>query len=150
MYKKILVPLDGSLRAEAILPHVENLAMHLHAGIILLYVDETSDMMLGRDEVIDLKAYLEKHRKRIKSTQGYLQAIIDKWRSIDISAQMRIGRGSAVACIVDTAKQESVDLVAMASHGYGGMERAFYGSVAVGVLNKIDRPMLLIRSQFAQ
>jgi nucleotide-binding universal stress UspA family protein len=148
MYKKILVPLDGSMRAETILPHVENLALHLHAGVILLYVDEAGDLLLERDEVIDVNAYLEKRRERLKKTQTYLQGIIDKWRSIDISAQMRIGRGSVVACIIDTAKRESADLVAMTSHGQGGAERAFYGSVAGGVLNKIDRPLLLIRSRF--
>jgi nucleotide-binding universal stress UspA family protein len=148
MYKKILVPLDGSIRAEAILPHVESLALHLHTGIILLYVDETADLLLERDEVVDVNAYLEKRRKRLKNTQAYLQAIIDKWRAIDIAAQVRIGRGSVVGCIIDTAKRESADLVAMTSHGQGGPERAFYGSVAGGVLNKIDRPLLLIRSRF--
>lgn len=150
MYKKILVPLDGSLRAEAILPHVENLALQLHASVILLYVDETSDLLLERDEVVDVNSYLERRRKRITNTQAYLQTMIDKWRSIDITAQMRIGRGSVVACIIDTAKRESADLVAMASHGQGGLERSFYGSVTVGVLNKIDRPLLLIRSRFVK
>jgi nucleotide-binding universal stress UspA family protein len=103
MYKKILVPLDGSMRAEAILPHVENLALHLRAGVILLYVDETTDLLLERDEVVDVNAYLEKRRQRLKHVQTYLQAIIEKWRSIDITAQMRIGRGSVVAGIIDTA-----------------------------------------------
>ena len=149
MYKKILVPLDGSMRAEAILPHVESLALRLKASVILLYVDETSDLALDRDEVVDVNSYLEKRRKRISTTQAYLQTIIDKWRSIDIDVQMRIGRGGVVACIIDTAKRESADLVSMASHGQGGVARTFYGSVAVGVLNRIDRPLLLIRSRFA-
>ncbi|MCB2147802.1 MAG: universal stress protein [Deltaproteobacteria bacterium] len=150
MYKKILVPLDGSMRAEAILPHVESLALCLKASVVLLYVDETSDLALERDEVVDVNTYLEKRRKRISTTQAYLQTIIDKWRSIDIDVQMRIGRGGVVACIIDTAKRESADLVAMASHGHGGVARTFYGSVAVGVLNRIDRPLLLIRSRFAK
>jgi nucleotide-binding universal stress UspA family protein len=81
MYEKILVPLDGSLRAETILPHVEGLALSLNASVILLYVDETSDFAIERDEVVDVNAYLEKRRKRIKNTQAYLQAIIDKWCS---------------------------------------------------------------------
>jgi nucleotide-binding universal stress UspA family protein len=148
MYKKILVPLDGSLRSETILPHVESLALHLRSSIILLYVDETADLKLERDEVVDVKEYLEKHRQQIRTTQAYLQTIIDKWRSVDITAKMQIQRGNVVASIIDTAKQESADLVAMASHGKGGTERAFYGSVAVGVLNQIDRPLLLIRSRF--
>ena len=150
MYKNILVPLDGSQRSEEILPHVESLAMHLRSTILLLYVDETADLKLERDEVVDVNEYLDKHRQQVKSIQAYLQTIIDKWRTVDIIAKMQIRRGNVVANIIDTAKQESVDLVAMASHGKGGMERAFYGSVAVGVLNQIDRPLLLIRSRFVK
>jgi nucleotide-binding universal stress UspA family protein len=44
------------------------------------------------------------------------------------------------------AQSEGVDLVAMASHGRSGLRRVFYGSVAAGVLNRIDRSLLLIRS----
>ena len=148
MYKKMLVPLDGSLRAEAILPHVESLALRLHASVVLLYVDETSDLVLERDEVVDVDAFLDERRRRIKKHQDYLQTIVDKWRTVDIAAQARIARGSVVACIIDTAKREAADLVAMASHGEGGGERTFYGSIAAGVLNRIDRPLLLIRSRF--
>jgi len=39
-----------------------------------------------------------------------------------------------------------VDLIAMASHGRGGLAQAFYGSVAVGVLHRVDRPLLIIRA----
>ncbi|WP_419662206.1 universal stress protein [Desulfosarcina variabilis str. Montpellier] len=150
MYKTILVPLDGSQRSEEILPHVESLALHLRSSIILLYVDETADLKLGHDEVVDINQFMERHRQQVKDTKAYFQTIIDKWRTVGIIARMQIRRGSVVANILDTAKQESVDLVAMASHGKGGMQRAFYGSVAVGVLNQIDRPLLLIRSRFVK
>jgi nucleotide-binding universal stress UspA family protein len=40
--------------------------------------------------------------------------------------------------------------VAITSHGQGGVARTFFGSVAVGVLHCIDRPLLLIRSRFAK
>ena len=148
MYRKILVPLDGSPRSETILPHVEILAMNLRSRIILLYVDEEADLKLERDEVVDVNAFLERRRQHVKKIQTYLQSIIVKWRSIDIAAAQQIERGNVVARILETAKREAVDLVAMASHGRGGLERAFYGSVAVGVLNQIDRPLLLIRARF--
>ena len=147
MYKKILVPLDGSQRAEAILPHVESLALRLHAEVVLLYVDEMSAMMLERDEVVDAATFLDERRRRIKKHQDYLQEIAERWRSIDIAAQVRIARGGVVACIIDTARREAIDLVAMASHGESGAERTFYGSVAASVLNRIDRPLLLVRSR---
>ncbi|WP_155313508.1 universal stress protein [Desulfosarcina ovata] len=148
MYKKILVPLDGSLRAEAILPHVESLALRFNAEVALLYVDAGSDLMFERDEVPDVDSFLDTRRRLIKKHHLYLQAIADKWQSTGIAAEVRIARGAVVAGIINAAKQTSADLVAMASHGEGGEERTFYGSVAVSVLNRIDRPLLLIRSRY--
>jgi nucleotide-binding universal stress UspA family protein len=52
-----------------------------------------------------------------------------------------------VKAIIDAAERENAKLVAMASHGHGGFLRTFYGSVAAGVLQRIDRPLLLIRSR---
>ena len=49
--------------------------------------------------------------------------------------------------IIDVAKRENADLVTMASHGRSGFYREFYGSVAAGVLQRIDRPLLIIRSR---
>jgi nucleotide-binding universal stress UspA family protein len=42
-----------------------------------------------------------------------------------------------------------VDLIALASHGRGGLARVFYGSVAAGLLHRVDRPLLIIRSRKA-
>jgi nucleotide-binding universal stress UspA family protein len=52
-----------------------------------------------------------------------------------------------VEAICNAAIADDVDLVAMASHGRGGLGRVVYGSVAAGVLERLDRPLLLIRSR---
>ena len=49
--------------------------------------------------------------------------------------------------ITKIAEREGVDLIAMASHGWTGLSQVFYGSVTAGVLHRIDRPLLLIRSR---
>ena len=146
MYKTILVPLDGSKRAEAIIPHVENLALSLNAKVILFKVAEPS-LMLEYDEVIDMSSYLEKSDKQKKDAESYLASLQEKFRAKGIEAQILIGHGPVVKAIIDAAEQENVKLVAMASHGHGGLLRTFYGSVASGVLQRIDRPLLLIRSR---
>jgi nucleotide-binding universal stress UspA family protein len=146
MYKTILVPLDGSKRAEAILPHVENLALSLNAKVILFKVAEPS-LMLEYDEVIDMSTYLEKSDKQKKDVEYYLTSLQEKIRAKGIEAQILIGHGPVVKAIIDAAEQENAELVAMASHGHGGLLRTFYGSVAAGVLQRIDRPLLLIRSR---
>jgi nucleotide-binding universal stress UspA family protein len=146
MYKTILVPLDGSKRAEAILPHVENLSLSLNAKVILFKVAEPS-LMLEYDEVIDISTYLEKSDQQKKDADDYLTSLQEKFRAKGIEAQTLIGHGPVVKAILDAAEQENAKLVAMASHGHGGLLRTFYGSVAAGVLQRIDRPLLLIRSR---
>jgi nucleotide-binding universal stress UspA family protein len=146
MYKTILVPLDGSKRAEAILPNVEYLSLSLKAKVILFNVAESS-LMLEYDEVIDMSTYLEKSDKQKKDAAYYLTSLQEKFRAKGIEAQTLIGHGPVVKAIIDAAEQENAELVAMASHGHGGLLRTFYGSVAAGVLQRIDRPLLLIRSR---
>lgn len=150
MYRNILVPLDSSPRAEAILPHVEDLAQRYGAWVLLLHVDEDPTLLLERDEVVDLNANLEQRRRQRQKIERYLQGIIDAWQDKGIAAAMHLCQGRVVACIIETAQREQIDLVAMASHGASGWERTFYGSVAAGVLQQIERPLLLIRAQFVK
>ena len=150
MYRNILMPLDGSSRAEAILPHVENLAQRYGARVILLYVDTAPALLLERDEVVDLEAYLEKRRQQRQKAETYLRGIIARWQGKGITAVMHLEQGPVVAGIIEAAHKEQADLVAMTSHGAGGGKRAFYGSVTAGVLQLIDRPLLLIRSRFVK
>jgi len=91
--------------------------------------------------------YLEKSDKQKKDAEYYLTSLQEKFRAKGIEAQTLIGHGPVVKAIINAAEQENAKLVAMASHGHGGLLRTFYGSVAAGVLQRIDRPLLLIRSR---
>jgi len=147
MYQTILVPLDGSDRAEAILPHVVDLAKQAGATVILLQVVEpfydavTPD---GSLPVLDARLITE---REISGAQDYLSAVRARLEKLGVKAEMRVQvSGAVVSTILDVAKEERADLIAMASHGRSGLARVFYGSVAVGVLHSVDRPLLLVRS----
>ncbi len=147
MYQTILVPLDGSKRAEAILPHVEEMAVRYGAKVILLKVDEPA-LLLEWDEVIDLPKYKEERAQHIRETESYLAVIQKRLRSKGIETQTLLKFSSlAVKEILSTAESVGADILAMASHGLGGSTRTFYGSIAVGVLSQIDRPLLVIRTR---
>ena len=146
MYKKILVPLDGSKRAEAILPHVKNLALRFKAKVIFFIVIEPGHF-IEHDEITYATTYEERLDHQIKETESYLVSILEQFREEGIKVQTLIGDGPVVKAILDAAESESADLLAMASHGRSGLSRTFYGSIAAGVLQRIDRPLLLIRSQ---
>jgi nucleotide-binding universal stress UspA family protein len=146
MYKTILVPLDGSKRAESILPHVEEMALRFHAQVIFVRIEEDV-VNVGYDAVIDLSAIHEDRDRILKDAESYLAGVEAKFHHRDIRTKKHVFFGQVVQFILDTAEREGADLVAMASHGQESLSRVFYGSVAAGVLNRIDRPLLIIRSR---
>ena len=145
MYKTILVPLDGSKRAEAIMPYAESLAECYGAKVILLHVVEPKSHIVGLDHMYPIldQYVLEQHTKEAET---YLAMQQGRLRDKDISSQVRIAYGPVVEEIAQSAEREGAELIAMASHGRTGLDRVFYGSVAAGVLHRVDRPLLLIRS----
>ena len=147
MYQTILVPLDGSKRAETVLPHVEEMAGRYGAKVVLLKVDEPQ-VLLGWDEVIDMDKYKEERARQSTETESYLASIQKKLRSKKIETQTLVKHSSLVIKeILSVAESVGADILAMASHGQSGATRTFYGSIAAGVLSNIDRPLLLIRSR---
>jgi nucleotide-binding universal stress UspA family protein len=152
MYKTILVPLDGSARAEYILPHVENLAINYKAKVILLQVMEPLQIVNPSIHVTDaltdtVKESLNDFNRRYEEINTYLSGRQGEFKEKGIDVRKFVEQGPVVETVISVAQRENADLIAMASHGRSGMSRVFYGSVAAGVLQQIDRPMLLIRSR---
>ena len=145
MYNYILVPLDGSERAEAILPHVEELAKRYDAQVVLLQVVEAALLPSAAEEAARAieQQELERHSEQAVS---YLTTVQEGFCTKDIDARTAIYYGPVVQAIIRAAECECVDLIAIASHGRTGMSQVFYGSVTAGVLHRIDRPLLLVRA----
>lgn len=146
MYKTILVPLDGSPRAELILPHAASLAVKYGAKLVLLQVVEP---MVAMVTPYDMVPYVDKDaaERSITEAKAYLASKEGELRGQNIVVKSIVESGPVVSVILEAAERENADLVAMASHGRTGLSRVFYGSVAAGVLHKADRPLLLIRAQ---
>lgn len=146
MYKTILVPLDGSSRAEAILSHVEEIARQQDSKLVLLRVVDPAASLTGLEGIpYDVSRDLIK--EETDHAEAYLDTKIGELQAKNINAVKRIRYGEVVKSIIDGAEAENVDLIAIASHGRGGLARLFYGSVAAGVLQRVDRPLLLIRAK---
>jgi len=145
MYHKILVPLDGSKRAEKILPHVEGLAKRYKAKVILLQIVEYKALNTTEGAFINLSD--QEFEQAEKQAETYLKGIQGEFRGKNIESRTHVINGPVVEGIISIAAQEGVDLIALASHGRGGLSRVFYGSVAAGLLHRVDRPLLIIRSR---
>lgn len=146
MYKRILVPLDGSPRAERILPHVEELARACNSTVILLRIVDPVHAMLSSGSSRADVSYAELE-KRTKKAKEYLEEQKEALEEKGIKAEIRVEQGTVVDSIIQAGAKEDARLIAIASHGYGGLARVFYGSVAAGLLQRIDRPIMIIRAR---
>jgi nucleotide-binding universal stress UspA family protein len=116
MYQTILVPMDGSKRAEAILSHVESIAKSNKAKVFFLKVEE-EPIMPERDEVIDIAKYHEVFDKQNELSQAYLDDLKAGFHEKDIQAVTQLAFGSDVKAILNAAAETGADLIAMATHG---------------------------------
>ncbi|MDO9229735.1 MAG: universal stress protein [Syntrophales bacterium] len=147
MYQKVLVPLDGSELAEAALPQVRNLAAGGFIGeVILLSIIEIDLMGIPstRAGVIDLPALRKGHFDR---SQEYLEKIRAGLHAEGINVKAVAVEGRPAQTIVNYAEANGVDLIVIASHGYSGMKKLMFGSVALRVLHDSHVPVLLIRPE---
>lgn len=145
MYTKILVPLDGSSRAEAILPYVEELAHCHHSEIVFMSVIDPAGTLAGI-EGLEMGINQTMIQDQTDEARYYLAGKEGEFREKHIKSRSVVRYGAVVSTIICTAEEEKVDLIAIASHGRSGLARFFYGSVAAGILQQVDSPLLLIRA----
>jgi nucleotide-binding universal stress UspA family protein len=137
MFRKILVPLDGSKLAEKILPRVEKLAGHSQAEVHFIRV-----VVSYR---IDPKEEKEEREKLMQEAWNYLEKVVSRLRKKRVKAYAAVVYGKDAVQVCDFARKNKFDLIAMATHGRSGISRWALGSVADKVLSCSVVPVMLIR-----
>ena len=127
MLDKLLVSLDGSSESEAVIPHIEELALRLTVEVTLFQTVPQPDRVYA-----DAEGYLEKVTASLKE------------KGIKVDSQVRIG--DAADEIIKMSDEIDADMVAMATHGRSGAGRWALGSVAEKVIQGGDTPVLLVRA----
>ncbi len=148
MVKRILVALDGSELAESILPHAVDIAKPAGAELILLRVsdDPARDLMLADTMVVENKGSAQLvHFERRK----YLDQWVEKLSGEGLKVSAQVVTGGAAETILAVAERTHADLIAMSTHGRGGLARLLMGSVAGEVVRNSRVPVLLVRPQAA-
>ena len=141
MYKKILVPLDGSELAERALDHAEKLAEPFDAEIILFQVVPLVPIYAAPEFVTSFVV----DEKQMEAAQIYLTNLAEELKKRGFRVTEKLKAGSLVAVeIIDFAKESGVDLIVMCTHGHSGISRWVLGSVAHKVLTRAETPVLLI------
>lgn len=145
MISTILVPLDGSGRAESILTHVETLARCTGASILLMRVVEPVPAIVASHDAWP-QLYLDQIDREMADARAYLDSRQKQLAQKGFTVDVHVVHGSIVPSILDLAAEKDASLIALASHGRSGLGSAFYGSVAAGLLHRADRPLYLIRA----
>ena len=144
MFERILVPLDGSLLAETVLPHAEALAAKFGSTIVLLQVGPILESATVAASPPDDPTLV--HRIEHRTVAAYLAEVENRLRDHGCTIEVRQKEGDAAEQILSQAAESSVGLIAMATHGRSGLQRVLLGSVADEVVKKAACPVLLVRA----
>ncbi|MBI2939881.1 MAG: universal stress protein [Chloroflexi bacterium] len=149
MYERIIVALDGSPLSEQILPYVTPIAERFSSEITLLQVvplvlvvppiaAPTGVYQVGAEE-----ASQEERESAIR----YLETVAARLRTSELAVQTLVGEGDPAAEILRVAREIDAGLLALSTHGRGGLSRLLFGSVAEEVVRHARRPVLLVRPE---
>jgi len=150
MYKKIVVPLDGSELAECVLPHVEAIAKGCNMPeVIFLHVVQTPEKYWSYtylDEKNRQKFMTEDAAEEKKTAMEYIDRIVKNTSNNGLKAQSEVLVGNPAEIIADYATGAEADLIVIATHGRSGVSRWAYGSVADRILRSSCIPVLMVRA----
>ena len=154
MYKKALVPLDGSALGECTLSHVKNLIKDGTVGeatlLNVVQVDLPWAAMLSEQESkrIDINAI---RQPLFAASKKYLADIQSRLASEGIKVKTESLEGNRPAdTITEYAQKKGMDMIIIGTHGNTGLKKLMVGSVAFGVLHQSHVPVLLIRPESCQ
>jgi len=143
MYEKVLIPLDGSKLAECVFPHVRDLvAGGLIREITLLNVVDIPSAWIA--EGVDFMAVM---KVQVDKAQKYLTDVESQLGFMGIKVATEVLKGEAAHSIAEYAEENGINLIIIATHGYTGMKKLMFGSVALRVLHDAYVPVLLVRPE---
>ena len=150
MYKKILVPLDGSKLAECVLPHVESIAKGCGVqNITFVRVAEPVRMPVSAEEdgFYSAKAWQQMEADSRVAARRYIDQLGSriKYDGINIHTEVLTDK-RAGDLIADYATKNEFDLIVIATHGRSGISRWVWGSVADKILRSACVPVLMVRA----
>ena len=158
MFKKILVPLDGSVEAETVLPFVRDIAVRFNSEVDILSVGLGSKTrrvnQLLEDYVHHAVEHLQENAITCRAVLLYSDAQKETLDFAEVVTQQRqlkakgkVTYGGPAESILLYTQQNRVNLIIMATHGHSGLRRWWLGSVFEKVVSQCTVPVLVIHSK---
>ncbi|GIW25817.1 universal stress protein [Meiothermus sp.] len=144
MYKKILMPTDGSSPSQKAIVEGLELAKHMGARVTFLYaVENIGSSLWISPESVPYGLELIEDLKRVG--QEALNKAAELAQAAGVEAETKLVEARPVDAILAEAKNH--DLIVMGTHGRSGLDRFMLGSVTEAVLHRSDKPVLVLRSK---
>ena len=142
MYKRVVIPLDGSRLAEGILPFILQIAGPLDLDVVLIRVVQPIV-----PQAIEGTTYftVDDVPARLNEAREYLAPVAADLRRQGVRVTTDARHGEPVTEIVAAARETGADIIAMTTHGRSGFSRLLFGSVAEAVLRQAEMPVLMMR-----
>ncbi len=143
-YRRMLVPIDGSQRAECVLPLATTLARSHEAQILLAHIVRRPEMPRRTPPT---REDLELAERIVERNQEEAVHYVDQLRSrLAVEAQVRVLVSDHIAATLhELVDQEKIDLVLLSAHGYSGQTRWPFGSVVVSFITYGNTPLLIVQ-----
>jgi nucleotide-binding universal stress UspA family protein len=145
---RILLPLDGSIVSENVVPHVIRLALTAKAEVVLLSVNGYPEIPSDRPPFAkpSWEEYALILMKEVREqAKSYLERIAADCRKAGVPTKTTVVFSGVAEGIARAAEEKHADIIAMATHARTGLDRWVYGSVAAAVSSATTLPMLLVR-----
>ena len=147
MYKKIMVPLDGSELAECVLPHVEAFIEGCHVNhFVFVRVVEPAAAFYSGDYPMSPDVVKEKEVAATKAAQDYLNQVLSRLKYDRTELHSEVLVGNVADSLADFSEKNNFDLILIATHGRSGVRRWVRGSIADKVLRSSNIPVLMVRA----
>lgn len=147
MYNKITVPLDGSMLAECVFPHVEAFIEEYHVGnIVFVRIVEPAVIFQSGEYPISPEILRESESAGKSAAKDYLDQIVNRFKREGTELQFEVLLGRVAESLVDFAEKNDSDLILIASHGRSGVRRWVRGSIADKILHSSTVPVLIVRA----
>ncbi|MGE5461771.1 MAG: universal stress protein [Syntrophothermus sp.] len=141
MFNHILVPLDGSPLAECVLPHVKAIAPVANSHVTLIHVLEHPNNRNGSPPIDPLGWHMQK-----QESQRYLDEKAQQLQAEGLQVDQVVLEGKPAEVLIEYARSNGVDLIAMSTHGRTGLSGWNVSSVVQKVLLRAYRSILLVRA----
>jgi nucleotide-binding universal stress UspA family protein len=153
MYKKIMVPLDGSELAECVLPHVDGFVTGCQVDTIIFVrvIEPIHYPMVSSTASPQFIENMKENTKMMEEQEKsfaaeYLKGVINRFKQGGIKYKAEVLVGNVAAKLVDYVEANEIDLVLIATHGRSGISRWVRGSIADRVLRSSHAPVLMVRA----